>query len=434
MLQPFQWGSNGQQLTPNQVKILRELAAAKADKPTPKNLGEGLASVGDALMYVTNMNKANEAETAGMDRVAQALTDARASGGADGYYDVLADPWATEGQRLVAGGLLDRMYSLGDRAEEWARQDALRSEDRANTLGDRQALWDREDTIRDDERAYNQPMRDAQITSLGLENEAGQLGIDQMRKGFRPLVTPEERASYGIDPADTSVWQAGSDGRAYNEAPPSSATSITVNTGEGQDGALNKALSTKEGESWATVKDAGMVSGAMGQDLLLLDELIKIAPQGPIVGPLAETFKGFSSAGDAFQSIVKRVAPSLRTPGSGATSDIEYQGFLDSLASLKNTPEANRMINSIMKAKAAINVERSNIVTRYQAGEIDVATARAEMARLNSTSIITPEMKQALAGIGASGEGPAAPEVGDVVEGYVYQGGDPASPSSWKKP
>jgi hypothetical protein len=85
-----------------------------------------------------------------------------------------------------------------------------------------------------------------------------------------------------------------------------------------------------------------------------------------------------------------------------------------------------------MKSKAAINKQRSDIVTAYQAGDLSATEARAEMARLNSASIVTPEMRQALAGVGAA-EPSAAPEVGAVVDGFVYEGGDPSLQSSWRK-
>lgn len=217
-------------------------------------------------------------------------------------------------------------------------------------------------------------------------------------------------------------------------AKPKTGSSVTVNTGEGQDGALNKALSTKEGEAWSSYKDAAAVSSSNSQDFEILGELLQQAPQGPITGRLADTFKGFSAAGDAANSIIKRVAPTLRAPGSGATSDIEYDGMLKSLPSLVQSPEANAMVLSIMQAKAQLNVERGRIVTAYQNGEMSVAEARSAMDAVNAQSIMTPEMKRALIGVGSDGEvGAELPAVGEEVDGYVYQGGDPSSPTSWKQ-
>lgn len=106
---PFVWGQGGQKLTPGQVKIMRELAAQKAAQMgTPSNLGEGLASVGTALMYNSNMARAGEAESAGIDAVKQALAEARATGTPDGFLDVMGNEWATPGQQMIAGELYQK--------------------------------------------------------------------------------------------------------------------------------------------------------------------------------------------------------------------------------------------------------------------------------------------------------------------------------------
>ena len=110
MQAPFFWnGNTGQKLTPGQAKVLREMAAQKvASQGTPSNLGEGLASVGNALLYNSNMSRANEAESAGVDAVKQALAEARATGTPDGFLDVMGNEWATPGQQMIAGELYKR--------------------------------------------------------------------------------------------------------------------------------------------------------------------------------------------------------------------------------------------------------------------------------------------------------------------------------------
>jgi hypothetical protein len=174
-------------------------------------------------------------------------------------------------------------------------------------------------------------------------------------------------------------------------------TNVTVNNGDGpNDAKLRGKLMEKEGELWSTYLETGATSAGTVQDMAALDELIAVAPQGPITGRLAEIFPGFSTAGDAFQSIVKRVAPTLRAPGSGATSDIEYDGMLRSLPALRNTPEANAAIASMMKAKAEINVKRAAVIAAYQNGEIDATQARKDMTELDKISILSPEAAAAL--------------------------------------
>jgi hypothetical protein len=106
MEMPFQWGQGGQKLTPSQAKAMRDVAAAlAARKNTPQNLGEGLSSVGDALLYNSNMARAGEAESEGMSRVAQALAEARAGGDPTAFLNVMGNEWASPGQQMIAGEL-----------------------------------------------------------------------------------------------------------------------------------------------------------------------------------------------------------------------------------------------------------------------------------------------------------------------------------------
>jgi hypothetical protein len=406
---PFVWGADGKPLSKEEAEA-RRAAADRLRAPagyTPKGWMSLLGSLAGEGVGQLKENEAVAAEKAGHSKVAEALAKARETGD---YMGVMSDEWATPQQMTVASALQNRGWQQQDRQAEWSRQDAIRAAEAAKP--DWKTIEVGGDILR-----YN----------ANDPNSRPETFYDGPEKpGYRPM-TAEEKAAYNLPP--DSPAQIGPDGKVDTIG---GGQTINVNTGDGADGALSKALSTKEGESWAAIKDAGMVAGAMGQDLGLLDELIKVAPQGPIIGPLAETFKGFSSAGDAFQSIVKRVAPSLRTPGSGATSDIEYQGFLDSLPALKNSPEGNRLINEIMKTKAAINKQRSDIVTAYQAGAMSVTEARKAMEELNSAPLMTPEMRSAIVGVGG-GEPSAGPAVGEVVEGYVFKGGDPANPNSWAK-
>lgn len=191
---------------------------------------------------------------------------------------------------------------------------------------------------------------------------------------------------------------------------------VTVNNQIGGGNDLRKKLSEKEGEQWAGFMDAGGRAGALTQDMELLSELVQQAPQGPVTGRLASAFPGVNSAADAFESVVKRVAPSLREEGSGSTSDIEYDGMLKSLPALRNRPEANAAIIGMMQAKQQIMMEKAGAVAAYQNGEATEQETRTKLRELDSRSIMTPEL-QAL--IGATGGGTSQPDTA------VPQGVDP---------
>lgn len=257
--------------------------------------------------------------------------------------------------------------------------------------------------------------------------DAARGGGDSMPAGFRELQLRAEAA--GLQPGTPEYQQ-------FFAAGGSKSPLVQVNTGDAGGGKLRENLDAAEGKLWSEYLSAGAVSGANGADFQVLDELIGLAPQGPVTGRLAETFKGFSSAGDAFQSIVKRIAPTLRAPGSGATSDIEYDGMLRSLPALSNTPEANRMINEIMKSKAAINVERAQIIRDYQNEIIPLNEARTKMSELDARSIMTPEMQQSLVGIGGTATDVPTPQTQEewdaLPPGSTYI--DPDDGKTYRKP
>ena len=338
-LMPFQWGPGNSKVTASELERRRKIAdalrAPEGYAPTgPWSTLGALAGEGVAA-YRDKRTDADE--EAAQDAIAQALAGGQ-------YLDVMSADVATPQQSAVAA----------------AQQN-------------------------------NDPMRQLQMEKLRTEIEAANvpqpIKPPQVETRYNPTSGREEKVTWN---GATGTWEPFGGEKAPSDP------MVTVNTGEGADAALDKALSGKEGELWATYKQSGATAGANAGDFGVLDELIQLAPQGPITGRLAEAFKGFSSAGSAFQSIVKRIAPTLRAPGSGATSDIEYQGMLDSLPALVNLPEANRMILSIMQAKAQLNMERSRVVTAYQNGELSIGDARRAMDELDRTSIITPEMRLAL--------------------------------------
>lgn len=206
------------------------------------------------------------------------------------------------------------------------------------------------------------------------------------------------------------IDQATYDAAVAKEIAPSS-SGVTINTGD-TSSALRKKFDEKEGERWDTYVAAGDKAAGLTADMQLMDELGKIAPQGPLPGAFQKMFPGVNSAGAAFQSVVKRLAPQMRAIGSGATSDLEYNGMLESLPRLGNYPEANALISGMMKAKAQIDVQRADVITAWRNGDIEDAVARTQLNALNRTSIMTPELRALIAA--TAPEGGAAGGAGDL--------------------
>jgi hypothetical protein len=114
MANPFYWGASGQKLSPSQVKSHREVATALAARNSaPKNLGEGLSRIGDALLYRDYMDKAQAGEEAGRKSgVAQAL-QAQQAGTPEAHMGVIANEWSTPAETALQRPDATRLGTAG---------------------------------------------------------------------------------------------------------------------------------------------------------------------------------------------------------------------------------------------------------------------------------------------------------------------------------
>lgn len=333
----------------------------------------------------------------------------------------LSDPRANPQTRAVAQALIQQQTVQQQAAREqqqWMqRQQYEETQRAADPLRQQQLAMGQIEL----ERARNPVTQPVEVAGRLVNPQTGQVVADfsepntatvgdavvDLRTG-QPIYQGAPRPPSGLQEYDAYAADERAAGRAplgrlqYEQALRSSGAARTnINTADSGEGALRKRLSEKEGEAWSALQTAGTTSAGSIQDLDLLGELIQTAPQGPLKGRAAQLLPGFSSSASAFDSVVKRVAPTLRATGSGSTSDIEYDGMLRSLPSLVNKPKANEAIVAMMREKAALNVQRSNIVDAYQNGDMDAATARRQIGELNQKSILTPQILDALGGSGA---------------------------------
>lgn len=103
------------------------------------------------------------------------------------------------------------------------------------------------------------------------------------------------------------------------------------------------------------------------------------------VGPFAEALGiDISNLSDiqAYSSVVQRLAPQQRAPGSGSTSDIEFKGFLKSMPQLLQNPAARNMTLDTMEALTRDEMARGEIASRLAAKELSRSDAEKELRAL----------------------------------------------------
>lgn len=204
--------------------------------------------------------------------------------------------------------------------------------------------------------------------------------------GFRPLVDPAERAKFGISPQDTKPYQIGPNGKIYT---PPGGTSVSIDN-RGENKFAEKAAG-HQAERFNKIVEAGMDAHVMTADLQALKDIGtrittgKTAEFKAAIGPYAEMFGVKIDDLDdaqAYKSIVAKLAPRMRVPGSGATSDYEMRQFLEALPGLGKTPGGNEIIGNTLQALAEHRMAAAEIASRAMAGEITPREAEKELRAL----------------------------------------------------
>jgi len=224
--------------------------------------------------------------------------------------------------------------------------------------------------------------------------EAGQLQASQvlgaiMQKSMATPKVPAQQDNYDFWIRQDLLPE---DARAMVK----SGNSINMPGPESADAVLRKQMMEKQGESFNKMMDAGSAAANAAADLQTLQELAPLAPTGPLSGRFAEAFPEFNDVSALRQSIVNRIAPTLRVEGSGATSDLEFNAMLNSLGSLKNTPEANQAIIAVMQAKAEMNIQKKSIIREYSRNGITFEQAIERLEQVESVSTIPQAVQNIL--------------------------------------
>lgn len=220
------------------------------------------------------------------------------------------------------------------------------------------------------------------------QTEKAQLETAKLRRevegeGARPM-TPEERASYNVAPGQPAYMTRSGD-------PKFGPVGTNVNVGKGET-KFEEAMGTAQAKRWNGYIEEGDVAQNRIADIQTLrDASRRLGSQGAsanlksTIGPYAESLgipiEGLSDI-QLYESITTRLAPTLRAPGSGSTSDIEFKGFMRAIGPLSNAPAAREMILDTFEAASRNDLARSSIASRLANGEISRGQAEREIRAL----------------------------------------------------
>jgi hypothetical protein len=137
-------------------------------------------------------------------------------------------------------------------------------------------------------------------------------------------------------------------------------------------------------------------SAAARPQLNILSQLAPMTTEGQFQATLSRMLPTYNDANTAFIGISNQVLPSLRVPGSGAQSDRDIDVLLNSIGQLSASAETKQLLIQAMIQKDQIMQQKADITQRYYEGNITAAEAAREIRTIDSMSIISPALQQAL--------------------------------------
>lgn len=206
-----------------------------------------------------------------------------------------------------------------------------------------------------------------------------------MPPGARPLTAAEQKSYPG------AVFMDG------NGTPHSLGGSTTnVNIDQKQEGAAAAAMGAGLGKQFVDAMNDGQQAG---NDLGTIDNLraaLRQAPSGFAGGIQAYASQyGINlgpgaTAAQYANSIINKLVPAMRVPGSGTTSDRDASMFRLSLPSLMNTPDGNALILDQMQALAERRQQVGSIASQVASGQMSQTDGIKAMQQLQSQSPFAP--------------------------------------------
>ncbi|MDC9825678.1 hypothetical protein PRN20_18240 [Devosia sp. ZB163] len=201
-----------------------------------------------------------------------------------------------------------------------------------------------------------------------------------------------------------------------------SGTTVNVDTA-GNSGAFGK----KADELAAGRMDETVAGGAKAQEMMADLEALrnigasletgKTAEVLNALGPYAEAagidISGLGE-GQAYDAIISRMAPQMRTPGAGASSDFDAKQFLKSLPGLGKSPEGNALIIATFQAIQDHKVKAAEIASQALSGEIKWQEADRQIRALPNPFKAFKDSQKGAPKTDAAGDAPPADWTGDA--------------------
>jgi len=139
-----------------------------------------------------------------------------------------------------------------------------------------------------------------------------------------------------------------------------------------------------------------------------LGSLGKSADARAAIGPYAEAL-GIKIEGlpdiQVFQSTAARLAPQLREPGAGATSDRDLAGFEKAIGQLSATPEAREKILDVFEAASRNQVTAAQIARDVSSGRLTRQEGEDKLQNLPDPLVAFREYQKANGQAGAPQQG-----------------------------
>lgn len=167
-----------------------------------------------------------------------------------------------------------------------------------------------------------------------------------------------------------------------------------INIDQRGESEFEKKAAGAQAQRYNDAVEAGNKARVMQGDIMRMRELSdRLGTQGATadikkaIGPYANAL-GIDVANlsdiEAFSSVISKLAPTMRPPGSGATSDFEFRQFLNALPQMSQTPQGRKMILDQLDALSNYQAAVGDISDRVLNRELDRKQAQEEIRKLGN--------------------------------------------------